>query len=467
MSVSCKSMIEYLEKENTGRESNLENAIDDFEELKESNFDEQIENQNRFFSSLDEREKEKFYDSLEATDAIDSNLSSRAKEKESKFFMLNVSPSKDEIEHLNKIIDKELEFNGFGKKEIEALNKSDAGKKQIEIMRNDLMHQALREYSRDVMKEYAENFNRKVYTNPELLPNQKEEKEINQFAKTEIEKRGIDKKSEEYSKVYQELREQKAKELGKDLSMRNMTEKDLVWFGKVEENRTYKANDKWVIENKKINKEIELVKNDSKLSNNKKEEKISKLQEQLNKDRTTGEVVREGLKKGGEQYHVHIVVSRYDNCPNARYKSSISPLANHKNSKMADKSAQVGFNRDNFFKSAEKSFDEKFIFNRTNSYEKYKNRNNYRKAQKSKGKSPEAVGKSVVNSAKNTVTQHIKSEVLKNSGVNELNKLNLNNQISKELGFKVPMSLPKSPQEVAMKLVRTAISKVKEASQGY
>ncbi|MCY1692725.1 DUF5712 family protein [Exiguobacterium sp. SL14] len=79
--------------------------------------------------------------------------------------MLNISPSKEEIEHLNLIVDKELEFNGFGKKEIDILNKSEQGRKQIEIVRNDFMHQAMREYTRDVMEKYAENFNRKVYAN--------------------------------------------------------------------------------------------------------------------------------------------------------------------------------------------------------------------------------------------------------------------------------------------------------------
>lgn len=465
ISTSCKNVIEYLEKENNSRDNEFENILDEYEELKESKFDEQIGNQNKFFTNTDEVGNEKFVDSVDATDAIDNNLSSRAKDKESKFFMLNISPSKEEIEHLNLIVDKELEFNGFGKKEIDILNKSEQGRKQIEIMRNDFMHQAMREYTRDVMEKYAENFNRKVYANPEKLPNQKEEKIINKYAKDEIEKLKIDKSDNQYSEKYQQFREEKARELGKDLSMRPMEAKDLVWFGKVEELRTYKANDKWVIENKKINKQIKEIEGSNK-SNSKKQKEIEELKGKLFKDRTTGEEVREGLKKGGQQYHVHVVVSRYDNCPNTRFKNSISPLAKQKNSKMADKSAQVGFNRDTFFKSAEKSFDEKFMMNRVNSYEKY----NYHKKQNNELKratTVEKVSKGVAVSIKNQITQPIKSEVIKSSGLHEVMKLNPNNQISKELGFKVPMSIPKTPQEVAFKIISKAVSMIKDASRGY
>lgn len=458
--------MEYLEKENNGREKELENYLDEVESLEENKFDEQLEKQNKFFSNAEEG-KEEFYSQIEATDAIDNNSSSRHKETQSNFYMMNVSPSKNELEHLKEIVDVELKNKGIGEKEQKILEQTEQGKKQLEIMKNDLMHQALREYSREVMQKYAENFNRTVYNNPDKLPNQKEEKQINSETKAELEKQGIDKKNPEYEKKYQEIREQKAKELGKDLSVRPMTEKDLVWFGKVEEMRTYKANDKWVMQNKEFKKEIEKIQNDDKIRQSKKQKLISDIEAKMHKDRATGEVVREGLKKGGDQYHVHIIVSRYDNCPDKRFKGSMSPLANHKDSKMADKSAKVGFNRDEFFKKTEQAFDSKFEYNRAEK-EKYEYLNKERKEYK-EYKKPDKVSQQVGSVAKRTgqqLLQPLKQEVMRNTGMNEVRKLNMMNDVSSQLGFRVPMSVPKTPMEASIKLIRTAIQKINEVSKG-
>lgn len=459
ISSSSKGVMEYLEKENYGREKELENFFDEVEELEENNFDEQLENQNKFFSN-EENGTDKFYNQKEATDSIDNNKSSRHKENQSNFFMINVSPSKEELEHLKNIADVELKNRGIGEKEQKILEQSEHGKKQLQIMKNDLMHQAMREYSRDVMKRYAENFNRKVYTNPDKLPNQKEEKIINLETKKELSKQGIDKKNPDYDKKYQEIRELKAKEIGKDLSVRPMTEKDLVWFGKVEETRTYKANDKWVMSNKDTLKQIEKLNKVEKPSNKIKEQ-IETLEKKLHRDRATGELVREGLKKGGDQYHVHIIVSRYDNCPNKRFKGSMSPLANHRNSKMADKNSSVGFNRDEFFNKSEKAFDAKFKHERSE-----KQTYEFKKTEK---KNKNDVTKKIGNVAKSTgqkLLEPLKKEAMKNTGVNEISKLNIMNNVSAELGFRVPMSIPKTPLEASIKIIRAAIQKINEVSKG-
>lgn len=464
ISSSSKAVMEYLEKENNSREKDLENYLDDVKELEESNFDEQLEKQNKFFSNAEQDSDEKFYSQIEATDSIDKNSSSRHKETQSNFYMINVSPSKQELEHLQKIVDVELKNKGIGEKERLILEQTEQGKKQIEIMKNDLMHQALREYSRDVMQKYAQNFNRTVYANPDKLPNQKEEKQINSETKAELEKQGIDKKNPKFEEIYQQIREEKAKALGKDLSVRKMTEKDLVWFGKVEEKRTYKSDDKWVKDNKETQKEIDRlsrVKSESAIRNKERLEEIQTLQNRLHKDRATGEIVREGMRKGGDQYHVHIIVSRYDNCPDKRFKGSMSPMANHKNSKIAGKNANVGFNRDEFFKQTEKTFDQKFKFERQQK-DKYEQKN-YEKKNYSK------TGNKIGNVAKRTgneLLQPLKKEVMRNTGMNEISNLNLMNNVSKELGFRVPMSVPKTPLEASIKLVRSAIQKINEVSKG-
>lgn len=114
---------------------------------------------------------------------------------------------------------------------------------------------------------------------------------------------------------------------------RDLTGKDLVYFGKVEQERHYKGTDKEVKQGK----------------------------------------VNSGEIKPGLQTHVHIVISRKD----TGQKHSLSPLANSKGSgkhKLNGKSIKVGFDRDMFVKGCESQFDKMFQYQRKieNSYEYYK-----------------------------------------------------------------------------------------------
>lgn len=456
ISTSSKGILEYLDKENIGRESEFEDLKEN-QDLELSNYDQQVANQNLFFTNA-EKDRETFYSKDQASDKIDGNLSYRSKENESKFFMLNISPGKDEIEHLNEIVNLELKSKGIGEKEQEILNRTEEGSRYLNLIKNDLIHQSLREYTRDVMKNYAENFDRKVYANPDKLPTQKEEKEINQFAKKQLESLGISMDDSSYAEKYQELREQKANELGKDFSLRKMNEHDLVWFAKVEEKRTYKGNDNWVMANRKIQKRINEL-GYSTRDDVKKE--VEDLRKRLFKDKVTGQVIREGMRKGGQQYHVHVIVSRYDNCPNKRHRKSISPLSNHRSGTVANKNIAVGFDRDSFFKKTEQSFDRKFQFQRTRSYEKFNQQKKERRA---------LVSPKLKSTSKTVVSQiasPIKQEILRNSGVQELSKLNIMNGVSRELGFRIPLSVPKSPMQMVYKITRAAIGKVLDAGKGY
>lgn len=456
ISTSSKGILEYLDKENIGRESEFED-LKESEYLELSNYDQQIENQNLFFTNV-ENDEEKFFSKDQASDKIDGNLSYRSKENESKFFMLNISPGKDEIEHLNEVVNLELKSKGIGEKEQEILSTTEEGSRYLNLIKNDLIHQSLREYTRDVMKNYAENFNRTVYAFPDKLPSQKEEKEINQAAKQELLSKGISPIDSSYAEKYQELREQKAKDIGKDFSVRKMDENDLVWFAKVEEKRTYKGNDNWVMANRKIQKRINEL-GYSTREDVKKE--VEDLKKRLFRDKVTGQVIREGMRKGGQQYHIHVIVSRYDNCHNKRHRKSISPLSNHRAGIVANKNISVGFDRDNFFKKSEQSFDQKFHFQRTRSYEKFNQQKKERKAMlNSKVKT---TSKTLVSQ----ITSPIKQEILKNSGIQELRKLNIMNGVSKELGFRIPMSVPKSPLQMVYKITRSAVGKVLDVGKGY
>lgn len=459
-SQSCKGVMEYLDKENQDREKSFEDYISNYEEIKEYNFDKELLSENLFFTNDDEDGNSVFYEQNIATSLIDDNLSSRAKENESKFFMLNISPSKQELDHIEKLVNLEMKQQGFSERDINILERTELGQRQIEVIKNNLFHQNLREYSKDVMKDYAENFNRTVYNDPSKLPTRKEELIINEYAKESVFELGIQKNDNNYVENYQKFREEKAIELGRDVSVRPMTEKDLVWVGKIEQQRTYKGNDQWVIENRKINKNIDKIIGDSSISQNNKDKQIEVLKSKLHQDRSTGKVVTEGMKKGGKQYHIHVVVSRYDNCPNKRFKNSISPLANHKHSKIAGKQATVGFNRNTFFNKVEKSFDNKFRFERTQTYEKFnEKRNGWKKTSNILEKSSK--------SAINNLIQPIKSELRGALGLNELSKLNINNTISKELGFRIPLSIPTTPLQVATSIVQTFIGKLRDQGMGY
>lgn len=454
ISSSCSNVIDYLNKENSER---LDKFWEAQENPSEVNEEEILIEKNLFFNNeIGEDGKEILLNDKEASKLIDENISSKAKDKESKFFMLNISPSKAELNHMKEIAELELERQGFGKQEQEILNSTDDGKNILEEMRNDLMHQQLKEYSKIVMKDYAENFNREVYKNPDLLPTRAEEKDINIRAKEIMKDYNFPLKSDEYLAKIQEVKQNLALKIGKDLSKRPMSEKDIVWVGKVEEKRSYKENDKWVMQNKKILKEISVLKNEPKKNAN----EIIRLENTLNRDKTTNQIVQSGMLKGGDNYHVHVLVSRYTKCPNADKKVSISPLANHKQGKVADTNKSVGFNRDNFRTKVEQSFDQKFKFERLNTYENYKNR------KLSLNKNVDKVAKVGVNYVKNAVLQPIKNEIAKNTGINEIRKLNPKNTISQELGFKIPLSLPKTPLQGAVKLVRSAIGKIIDHSKG-
>ena len=67
-----------------------------------------------------------------------------------------------------------------------------------------------------------------------------------------------------------------------------------MYYGRVETQRTYNFKDKQVIENKKTLKKIE---------NTKDVNQLKKLNESLHRDYFSGEVIKEGVPKGGVNYH--------------------------------------------------------------------------------------------------------------------------------------------------------------------
>lgn len=261
---SCRATVEYLTKE-------------DYEK-----------DQSYFFNNDNQ-----LIESEKAFQMIDDNKGSHSNSV-SKFYMINISPSKQELEHLEKLADEYLKRN------------------REQVDKQEVMKQFLQEYTNEVMKEYAKNFN-------------------------------------------------------KDLQI-----DDLVYVAKVETERTHKANDKYVLHNKKIDQQI--ARETSK-------KKIQKLEE-MYKRNPDDSIIRENQKKQGLNYHVHVIVSRYERNGSQRGKRSLSPMSQGKRSKGLNNS-DIGFCRDDFSQNSEKTFDKTFEYNRQ-TYEEYQERK-----QRSKEKSKE------------------------------------------------------------------------------
>lgn len=149
--------------------------------------------------------------------------------------------------------------------------------------------------------------------------------------------------------------------------------KDLVWFGRVEKERYWKAKSTpEVKKNEAIFKKI-----DNLLSLGIKEidPRIRELQDSLVLESSlisTGRniPVRDMMSKPGKNYHIHIVVSRNDKTQRIK----LSPLANARgtNNHIIDgRKVRIGFNRDEFYQTCESVFDKTFVYEReySNSYQ--------------------------------------------------------------------------------------------------
>ena len=257
-SQSSGDFVGYLEKENQGLEQ---------------------QDMEHFFNQFgDEISAE------EVVKEIDGNTS-KLKKKEPKFYSITVSPSKYELRKLQ--------------------NNS----------------QDLKQYTRELMKDYVASFNREINGRP-------------------------------------------------------ITINDIKYYAKIEHQRTFKGTDKQVKENQpyatkilQLKTQIRNVKEgrtEGSIKNMEKE--IAKLERQA-PHQQDGKRIVQGMTKDGNQSHIHIIVSRKD----ASNFISLSPGSKHKASEveMHGKNVKRGFNRDQFFEKAEKTFDNTFGYKR-NYAETYK-----------------------------------------------------------------------------------------------
>lgn len=262
---SVADFVAYLEKEN--------------EQLKPSEME-------HFFNQHGEQ-----ISAEEVTVAIDNNTA-KLKKREPKFYSITVSPSARELKHLEN-------------------NK-----------------EALRRYTREVMKNYAASFNREI-------------------------------------------------------NGRKVTVDDILYFAKIEHQRTFKGTDKQVRENQPIASQIlELKHQIRRIAEGKGQGNIQKLQRRIQRlereapHQQNGRRIVQGMQKEGNQSHIHIIVSRKD----ISNSVSLSPGSKYRASEvmMNGKKVKRGFDRDLFFSRAEKTFDKTFGYKR-NYAESYASRKDFLK----------------------------------------------------------------------------------------
>ncbi|WP_166961919.1 MobB family relaxase [Yeosuana marina] len=172
-----------------------------------------------------------------------------------------------------------------------------------------------------------------------------------------------------------------ATSFNREINGKPITVDDIKYFAKIEHQRTFKGTDKQVRENQPFaTKILELKNNIRKIEYQQLEGNIKQMKTQIAKleaeapHQQNGKRIVQGMKKDGNQSHVHIIVSRKD----ASNSVSLSPGSKHKASEveMHGKIVKRGFDRDAFFTKVENTFDKTFGYKR-NYAESYKSKKDF------------------------------------------------------------------------------------------
>lgn len=160
---------------------------------------------------------------------------------------------------------------------------------------------------------------------------------------------------------------------------REVTVSDVLYFAKLERERTYSEKDRQVKENQVYaSKILELQHQIRAIKEGRGQGDITKLQERIQAlereapHKQNGKRIVPGMAKEGHQSHIHIIVSRKD----VTNSHSLSPGSKFRTSETTLNGEQVkqGFDRDKFYRAAEKTFDQQFGYRR-NFVETYHARN--------------------------------------------------------------------------------------------
>lgn len=134
---------------------------------------------------------------------------------------------------------------------------------------------------------------------------------------------------------------------------------DLVWFGRVEKNRYWKSKSPEVQHNRSIYREIK--KQERKPYSSNRDERIAELEKSLIKEKDVRDggkdlPIVEMMPKSGDNYHIHVIVSRRDK--EQQYKlSPLSASMDDREHKVGGRKCTIGFNRNAFTNKIEAIFD--------------------------------------------------------------------------------------------------------------
>lgn len=183
-------------------------------------------------------------------------------------------------------------------------------------------------------------------------------------------------------KVYtRELMKDYVSSFHREINGRPISIDDIKYFAKIEHHRSFKGTDIQVQENQSFASKILTLKNDIRkiehrelTGNIKKLEQKIRVLERTAPHQQNGKRIIQGMKKEGNQSHIHIIVSRKDTTNSI----SLSPGSKYKASevKMYGKIIKRGFDRDAFFSKVEKTFDSTFGYKR-NYAESYQSKKNF------------------------------------------------------------------------------------------
>lgn len=193
---------------------------------------------------------------------------------------------------------------------------------------------------------------------------------------SKYELRKLQNSSQDLKKYTRELMKDYAASFNREINGKKVTVEDIKYFAKIEHQRTFKGTDVQVKENQPYATKILQLKTEIRhIENGSMEGSIKKRQREITKlekeapHQQNGKRIVQGMKKAGNQSHIHIIVSRKD----ASNLFSLSPGSKHKASEveMHGKNVKRGFDRDAFFAKAEGTFDKTFGYHR-NYVETYK-----------------------------------------------------------------------------------------------
>ena len=198
---------------------------------------------------------------------------------------------------------------------------------------------------------------------------------------SKYELRKLQNNSEDLKKYTRSIMNDYATSFNREINGKPITVDDIIYFAKIEHQRTFKGTDKQVKENQPFATKILQLKTDiRKIENNQLDGNIKKMKSQIIKleaeapHQQNGKRIVQGMKKEGNQSHIHIIVSRKD----ASNSVSLSPGSKYKASEvmMNGKLVKRGFDRDSFFTKAESTFDKTFGYKR-NYAESYKSKKDF------------------------------------------------------------------------------------------